>query len=165
MSKYEILTYDALLHNIKYHFNNTVFNNVIPRKGYFVINLNSSSTNPSHYYHITVFQDQWDDYISPSKKVAKLFHITHEITKCSLYLLLTNKLQIEMVNNKDFKYEQPDFSHHSSTRQKCVDDSLNIIINQFQIVINRLANYLYNKYKNKLKDNMPKNKFSIKYYD
>jgi len=162
MLKYNLIAYDKILSIIKDHLKNTIFTGIAIRKGYFV--LNTRRDQPYSDYHITIFQDQWDEYKSPSKLRARLFHITHEKTKCSAYYLVNTNLKVQEIPNNDFLYEQPDFSHSASTREKCIDDIIKTINKEFDIVINRIANTLINKKKVKKQHQFTKHKYKIKYY-
>lgn len=163
MLKYKLIAYNRILPIIKNYLNHTIFTGIAIRKGYFV--LNTKPNQEYSDYHVTIFQDQWDEYQSPSKLTARLFHITHEKTKCSAYYIVNSDIQVQDIPKDDFKYEQPDFSHSASTREKCTDDIIKVINKQFEIVVNRMSNALLNKHKMKREDNKPKHKYMIKYDD
>jgi hypothetical protein len=133
MNKLQNLSYNNLLH---------LFQQIKPKSisihnNYFVIVLKKSP------YHITVFKDQWDEYHSPTYPLARLFHITNEVTKCSIYFVVVLKdsdnLIIKLVPESDFKYNQSTFSHFASTRSKCDDiKTIMKIIKYFKKIINLL---------------------------
>lgn len=86
------------------------------RKNYTVI------TVPNTKYHITIFQDQWDNYQSVSKKRYHLFHISsdQEDNRCSSYFWVDkNNYRIQKIPKKYFSYQQSNYSFFSSTRKPC----------------------------------------------
>ena len=94
-------------------------------------------------YHLTIFEDQWNNYVSPSKLNAKLFHITFDVNdeekKCSTYLILTDKYRVRLVPETDFKYNQPEFGMNASTRSQCIDKAIKLIAKSFEVLIYLIA--------------------------
>ena len=81
---------------------------------------------------------KWNHY--PNRKYA-LFHITHEKSydKCSIYFWIDKrKLRIKKIPKEKFKYNQESFSMYSSTRSKCEDKHIKVIIKNFQRLLNKI---------------------------
>ncbi|AAV50963.1 hypothetical protein [Acanthamoeba castellanii mimivirus] len=134
-----IITYkllrNYLLDQDKYHI--TVKNN------YLVISV------PDIDYHVTVFQDQWDDYFKFTKKPYHLFHISSnsEINKCSSYFwvgLYENRIQ--NIPRKYFKYNQDEYNFYSSTRSPCVLKELTLLLKHFQYILNKIKKMCSNNH-------------------
>ena len=94
-------------------------------------------TLPNKYYsyHITIYQDQWDDYENVTKFPYYLFHISsnNEKNKCSSYFWVDkNNLYIRTIPKKYFNYEQKNFSFYSSRRKTCRLSEIKILIKAFQ---------------------------------
>jgi hypothetical protein len=85
------------------------------KKNYMVINV------PRTNYHITVFQDQWDDYYKETKLPYHLFHISSEDknNRCSSYFWVNFQNKVVSIPPKYFRYNQPNYSFFSSTRFPC----------------------------------------------
>lgn len=163
MSYFDLLTYNFLQKNIPKFLNNTIFHNIISKNNYFIINI-KNKFNKINKYHITIFEDQWNKYISPSKISSKLFHITNEISKCSIYFILKDDMTIIEVPKSDFKYEQSEFNNYASTRIKCIDKNINIIIKEFTNVIQNIVHDIENKCNNNCKNKLPIKKIAVNYY-
>jgi hypothetical protein len=157
MDKFNSLTYPNLLKTLqKIDLTDTIFSQIKTSKKYFIIDTKKTlpfnqpnhpdydPTHPTFKYHITIFQDQWDDYQSPSGLTAKLFHITHghyDQFRCSTYFILDKNLHIQEVPSADFSYNQPDFGPTKSRRSKCTNKSLEFIIRHFEELIGQIATY------------------------
>lgn len=100
------------------------------KKNYFVLTL------PKYYgYHITVFQDQWDDYELQTNMPYHLFHISSEMeNKCSSYFWIDKeKHKIRTIPSTHFRYEQDDYGFYSSTRKPCdINNKVRVILKQFE---------------------------------
>jgi hypothetical protein len=155
--KFKLLTYNTLLNTLqKISLDDTIFSKIGIKKKYFILDTKGSlafnkpgnedhdAQNPTFKYHITVYQDQWDQYQSPSGLTARLFHITHghyDKFRCSTYFILDENLNIREVPETDFKYEQPDFGMTKSRRSKCTNKALVIIIREFEKMLKNIADY------------------------
>jgi len=107
-----MLSYNALVHHLK---NQHMFP-VSIKKNYSVIMV------PGTDYHITIFNDQWDNYEIISGKPYHLFHISsdNELNRCSSYFWVskyTNK--VKKIPRQYFMYNQPNYTFFSSTRSPC----------------------------------------------
>ena len=77
---------------------------------------------PGLDYHITIFQEQWDDYEETSTKPYSLFHISSndEKNRCSSYFWVSKYTnRVKKIPRKYFLYNQPSYSFFSSTRSPC----------------------------------------------
>jgi len=95
-------------------------------------------TVPGNNYHITIFQDQWDDYENTSGKPYYLFHVSsnNEIDRCSSYFWVDkNSLRIKRIPQKYFMYVQPTYSFHSSTRNPCHLGEIKNVLKKFQTIL------------------------------
>lgn len=108
-------------------------NILITTKGhYFVIKI------PGINYHLTVFQDQWDDYASQMGKPYHLFHISSDENKnrCSSYFWIGIKDHlIYHIPKKYFKYEQDSFGTDRSTRKSCEFNDVKPILKMFKNIL------------------------------
>lgn len=125
-----MLPYQKLLFNMNIHHKNIIS----VRKGYFVIKFNN-------LYHITIYQDQWDDYFMQTKLPYYLFHISSNNieNRCSSYFWVdrdTNK--IKGIDEKYFKYEQPSYSFFGSTRKPCEMKEIKSILSRFQSILDEV---------------------------
>ncbi len=105
------------------------------RKNYLVISV------PNTAYHITVFQDQWDDYEKTADKPYHLFHISSndEINRCSSYFWARkDNYQIQNIPTEFFTYDQMDYSFFSSTRKPCSLNNIRKLLDAFQKLLNRI---------------------------
>ncbi len=110
---------------------------LIKKKIYSVI------TIPDTKYHISIFQDQWNNYESISNKPYYLFHISsnNEIDRCSSYFWVDKfDLKIKKIPNTYFKYNQPMYDFFSSTRNNCDYNKIKYILTQFQKMLNTYKN-------------------------
>jgi hypothetical protein len=141
--KFWLLTYNDLLYNLKkYNFHHTLFSGVKEQRNYFILKTKKSP------FHISIFKDQWEYYHVFAKEEARLFHLTHEQTKCSIYFVLDTEMKIREPNN--FLYEQPTFGFSSSTRKKCDEHLLKDILSEFDKIIKVISKKLYIDFKKRL---------------
>ncbi|BCS82886.1 hypothetical protein QLL95_gp1237 [Cotonvirus japonicus] len=92
-------------------------------------------------YHITIFEDQWDDYYFITKKPYNLFHISsnNSSNKCSSYFWISRKThKIQKIPKKYFKYNQDQYSFFSSTRNSCKFHNVKPLLIIFQNIINHI---------------------------
>ena len=92
-------------------------------------------------YHITVFQDQWNDYEKVTSLPYHLFHISSDIAnnRCSSYFWVDkNTYRIKKIPGQYFKYSQPSYDFYSSTRNRCKLGSIRQLLKAFQRILNRL---------------------------
>jgi hypothetical protein len=90
-------------------------------------------------YHITIYQDQWDDYENANGKPYHLFHISlNDINnRCSSYFWVNkSNYHIRKIPTKYFMYNQPTYSFFSSTRSPCKLSEIISTIKLFQKIIN-----------------------------
>ena len=93
-------------------------------------------------YHITIYQDQWDDYKLNTGKPYHLFHISSndEQNRCSSYFWVgTNTNKIQKIPRKYFKYNQPIYDYFSSTRSPCELKKVIPLLKILQKIINEAA--------------------------
>lgn len=105
------------------------------KKNYFVISI------PKFDYHITVFQDQWDDYEKDSGRPYHLFHISSdkEENRCSSYFWVNkNNNRIQNIPKEFFSYNQPNYSFYASTRSPCPYKSIKKLLRTFQKMLNKI---------------------------
>lgn len=122
------------------------------KKDYCVLTLSHNyniaiNNNISKHYHITIYQNQWDDYEKETGFSYHLFHISsnNESNKCSSYFWVdTKKYLIRTIPSKYFKYEQENFDFHNSTRKPCNLNELKLITNTFQKILSQIKNYTKN---------------------
>lgn len=98
------------------------------KKDYIVV------TIPGSNYHITVFQDQWDNYENVTNMPYHLFHISSNRNdeKCSTYFWVDKTYyRIHEIPEKFFSYNQPDFDFYKSTRSPCGMISLKYDLKMF----------------------------------
>lgn len=89
-------------------------------------------------YHITIFQDQWDEYHNITNLPYYLFHVSsnRKINRCSRYYWVSKKkLKIQDIPKKYFKYQSSNYSYYSSTRQKCNRHDVIGIVKYFQTLL------------------------------
>lgn len=131
-----MLTYNQLLAILKSLNDPTII--VITKPKYFMI------TTPNNMYHITVFQDQWNEYEAISHQPYHLFHVSsnQEIDRCSSYFWVCKKsYKINNIPEKLFAYKQPEYSFFSSTRSPCKFDNIKILLKKFQIILFNVKKY------------------------
>lgn len=110
------------------------------KKNYFVIAMQN--------YHITVFQDQWDDYEKTINEPYHLFHISsnNEQNRCSSYFWVDKKnYQIQNIPSEYFSYGQPNYSFTSSTRTPCILTDIQKLLDVFQTLLNRISSTILTK--------------------
>ena len=96
-------------------------------------------TIPGIDYHITIFQDQWDDYQKTSGKPYHLFHVSSnkEDNRCSSYFWVGRyTMHIKKIPRKYFSYNQPSYSFFSSTRNPCHLRDIQRLLVVFQHMLN-----------------------------
>lgn len=99
---------------------------------YFVIN------KPGSQYHITVYQNQWDDY---EKEIAKPYHLFHISSnrvenRCSSYFWVNRiTYKIRSIPTKYFKYNQNKYSLTTSTRSPCLLKDILRTLRYFQKIL------------------------------
>jgi hypothetical protein len=89
-------------------------------------------------FHISIFQDQWDNYEKLVNMPYYLFHVSsNESTgKCSTYFWVDKEtLQIKNIPDKFFKYESETYDHTKSTRSKCKFIDIKPSIKKFQKIL------------------------------
>lgn len=94
---------------------------------------------PKSNYHITIYQDQWDDYEKSTTNPYYLFHISTNDThnRCSTYFWVDKiNYKIQPVPKKYFSYNQPSFDYFSSTRTQCKLSDTKLAVKYFQSIIN-----------------------------
>lgn len=107
------------------------------RKNYFVIMVRGTK------YHITVFQDQWNDYEKVTTLPFHLFHISSdsEENRCSSYFWVDrNTYKIRRIPGEFFKYNQPSYDFYSSTRSRCQLREISPLLKVFQRILNKIGN-------------------------
>lgn len=113
-----MISYDILVSKLKQH------DRPIIKKNYIVLKYDGP-------YHITIFEDQWND--------NAIFHISDDsmTNRCSIYYKINKLGIIYELDDDKFKYNQPSFSSTSSTRSKCKQNGyIDHIIADFQIILN-----------------------------
>lgn len=93
---------------------------------------------PGSKYHITVFQDQWNDYQNVTGLPFHLFHISSdsEENRCSSYFWVDkNTYRIKKIPGKYFKYNQPAYNFYNSTRNPCHLSDIMPILKKFQRIL------------------------------
>lgn len=93
---------------------------------------------PGLKYHITIYQEQWDDYERVSGKPYNLFHISSngENNRCSSYFwvsIYTNK--IKKIPRYFFMYNQSNYTFFSSTRSPCHLWEIKPLLKEFQKIL------------------------------
>ncbi len=99
---------------------------IVVKKNYFIIRYKQ--------YHVTVFQDQWDEYQSVTNLPYYLFHISSDQpdNRCSIYFWADKQtLCIKKIPEKYFQYEQESFGFSSSTRKPCFCADLKFVLEDF----------------------------------
>lgn len=94
---------------------------------------------PESDYHISIFQEQWDNYEAISSKPYYLFHISsnNEIDRCSSYFWVDKfSLKIKKIPSSYFKYNQASYDFFSSTRSSCTYENIKTSLICFQKLLN-----------------------------
>lgn len=120
----------------------------LKKQNIFKINITSNYCvitlqNKTYQYHITIYQDQWDDYENVTKFPYHLFHISsnNEKNKCSSYFWVDkSNFYIRTIPKKYFNYGQQNFSFYSSRRQPCKLSMIKILIKAFQKFLQSIKN-------------------------
>jgi hypothetical protein len=102
---------------------------IVIKKNYIVINI------PGYNYHITIFEDQWNEYWLAVNSDYHLFHISSNDsnnTKCSSYFRVDFNGNIHNIPAKMFLYNQDHFSFFASTRSPCNYKEIKPILIKFQ---------------------------------
>jgi hypothetical protein len=94
---------------------------------------------PDEKYHITVFQDEWDNYSKLTNLPYHLFHLTENKfeNKCSTFLWIDKDMLIKDIPQEYFIYNQPEHDYHRSTRTKCNSNDTKTIIKKFQKILKK----------------------------
>lgn len=122
------ILYDELIEFIR---NKTPYHISI-KKNYSIITL------PNIQYHVTIFQDQWDNYQEKINLDKHLFHISSDKidNRCSSYFWVDmNNHKIQKIPEEYFSYGQEDFSFNKSTRQPCNLNEIKILLKIFQKIL------------------------------
>lgn len=110
------------------------------KNNYFVISM------PNFDHHITVYEDQWNNYQELSGLPYYLFHMSSSdttTTKCSIYFWVSKiNGKILRIPKKFFTYGQNHYSHMGSTRPKCKFLKVVMLVKFFRRVI-KDATYHY----------------------
>lgn len=98
-------------------------------------------TIPNTNYHITIYEDQWNNYQENTGKPYHLFHISsnNENNRCSSYFwvdMMTHR--IKKIPRKYFSYNQLLYSLSSSTRSPCHLSDITQLLVVFQKMINEI---------------------------
>ncbi|XWV26907.1 hypothetical protein QJ857_gp0143 [Tupanvirus soda lake] len=96
---------------------------------------------PGMNYHITIFQEQWDDYEKVSGKPYYLFHISSndENNRCSSYFWVTKYTnRVKKIPRKYFLYNQPNYTFFSSTRNPCHLWDVKPLLKIFQSILDTI---------------------------
>uniref|UniRef100_A0A6G6AAM8 Uncharacterized protein n=1 Tax=Borely moumouvirus TaxID=2712067 RepID=A0A6G6AAM8_9VIRU len=102
-------------------------------------------TLPNNNYHITIFEDQWDDYQKKMNKPYHLFHISSNNIdhKCSSYFWVYKKnYKLYKIPNKYFEYNQPSYSFTSSTRNPCPYSRIKKLLSYFERILSSMYTYI-----------------------
>ena len=105
------------------------------RKNYFVVIVRGSK------YHVTVFQDQWNEYENVTGQPYHLFHISSddEANRCSSYFWVDKQTyRIKKIPAQYFKYNQPTYDYFSSTRSPCSFSDIKFILKIFQRILRKI---------------------------
>lgn len=105
------------------------------KNNYTVINF------PSTNYHITIYQDQWDEYSSVTGLPYHLFHISSEDTedRCSSYFWVRRSdNRIQAIPKKYFRYNQPNYNFYSSTRFPCKLKYIRFHLKSFSRILSKI---------------------------
>lgn len=89
---------------------------------------------PREKYHVTIYQDQWDDYQQKTGMPYHLFHISlnQERDRCSSYFWVDKKTyDIKNIPEKYFKYNQENYDYSRSTRSPCPPTRIKHILKIF----------------------------------
>lgn len=110
-----MLSYAKLTHFLKVHHSN-------------ITNFTTNYTviKTGEKYHITIFNDQWDNYETVTDEPYYMYHITSNTqypNKCSRYYRVSKKTLI-ISNIPHFEYGADTFSFYKSTRKPCDKDHL-----------------------------------------
>lgn len=96
---------------------------------------------PGSKYHVTIFQDQWDEYQNVTGLPYHLFHISsdHLENRCSSYFWVKrSNYRIKKIPKKYFQYGQPAFGFYSSTRMPCSLSEIIFLLKKFQGMLNKI---------------------------
>jgi len=96
---------------------------------------------PNKKYHITIFEDQWDDYTNITGLPYHLFHISsdNEENRCSSYFWVDRSTnRIKNIPHKFFKYNQETYNFYSSTRNPCNYSDIKFLLKKFQKIIKKI---------------------------
>ena len=141
MRIFDKLTDDVLEKYLPDAIKGSIFTKLVVNKKNLIINIRNSK------YHVTIFRDQWNDY-GPNEK---LFHLTNEVTQCSIYFVFNGDMQVKEPGG--FSYEQSEFGFNKSTRIRCDDTEIDKIMDIFSSIMKRIvdkfSNEKYLKYKSK----------------
>lgn len=128
-----MITFDALVQALS---NQTTYP-ISTKNDYCVINI------PNSDYHITIFQDQWDNYERATGRPYYLFHISSDSNnigdKCSTYFWIKKKdMQIRRIPSAYFRYNQLHYNYNSSTRSPCEFDKIEPVVDIFQSILDKV---------------------------
>lgn len=125
-----MITYETFI----YKFKKISYYNIVVKPKYCVI------TFPNAAYHITIYQDQWDDYQSVTGLPYHLFHVSsvEKEDRCSSYFWIDKTFKIKNIPKKYFCYEQDAYNFFGSTRRQCVYAEIKSILKQFQHVLTKV---------------------------
>lgn len=137
---YKNISYEDLIFYLKNKCKESSKIKFIIKSNYSIIKFSKSN------YHITVYQDQWDEYQIKTSLYKNLFHVTSDdiiykkSNKCSVYFWLDiSTREIKEVSPEYFSYEEDTYTFRSSTRKKCIiNDDIMKIIKQFHRIIIRI---------------------------
>lgn len=107
------------------------------KSGYFVVAVNGLD------YHITVYQDQWDDYEEVTGNKYHLFHISSEqqLNRCSSYFWVSKQdNRIKKIPPQYFSYNQPSYNFTASTRSPCQLEDIDTLLKIFQQILDNCEN-------------------------
>lgn len=133
MISYDILTL-YLKNNLYENFNGLTYS----KKPLYTVIIDESRN-----YHITIYQDQWDDYEWITRKPYYLFHVSsnssNNLDRCSSYFWVNKtNYHIRKIPSKYFMYNQPTFDFMSSTRNPCKLSEIIPLLKKFQKIINAI---------------------------
>ncbi|ANB50374.1 hypothetical protein [Powai lake megavirus] len=141
MSNIMEISYKILLKYFKYFSKNTETENyykISIREKYFVIYF------PNCDYHITIYQDQWNEYEYYTGHPYHLFHISsnNDNNKCSSYFWVDKiNYYIHKIPNKYFSYGQLTYGYTSSTRNPCDYRKIKPLLYFFQKNLTRVLRH------------------------
>lgn len=97
---------------------------------------------PKNKYHISIFQDQWDNYYNITNKPYHLFHISSndEQNRCSSYFWVDmHNYKIKKIPKKYFMYGQTYYGFNASTRNPCDFNEIMNILKILQKLLNNVV--------------------------